>query len=141
MAAGYLLIGTGFSLNAFAHTVPALAACVVIFTLGEMVTMPVSTAYIAGLAPEHLRGRYMGAYAVTWSLALICAPQMGMRLFALAPSALWLCCGALGALAAGIIFPFSRQGGAYGPSDTCTRPEGRSHCAKTARTSGAVNTT
>jgi MFS family permease len=116
MAAGYLLIGAGFSLNAFAHSVPALAACMVIYTFGEMASMPVSSAYVAGLAPEHLRGRYMGVYSLTWSAALVCAPQMGMRLFAFAPLALWLTCGALAVLAAAIIYPFSRVRGNHGPA-------------------------
>jgi MFS family permease len=105
MAAGYLLIGAGFSLNAFAHSLAALVACVVIFTFGEMAAMPVSSAYIADLAPERMRGRYMGAYALTWSAALIVAPQMGLRLFGLAPAALWVVCGALAVLAAAIICP------------------------------------
>jgi MFS family permease len=84
---------------------------VVIFTFGEMVAMPVSSAYIADLAPPHLRGRYMGVSSLTWSAALVCAPQMGMRLFGYSPAVLWLTCGALAALAAAIIFPFSRNGG------------------------------
>jgi MFS family permease len=109
MAAGYLLIGTGFSLNAFAHSVQALVACVVIFTFGEMVAMPVSSAYIADLAPPHLRGRYMGVYSLTWSAALILAPQFGLRLFGISPPALWLTCGGLAVLAAAIIFPTSRS--------------------------------
>jgi MFS family permease len=104
MAAGYLLIGAGFSLNAFAHSLTALVACVVIFTFGEMVSMPVSSAYVADLAPAAMRGRYMGVYSLTWSAALVLAPQMGLRLFAVAPAALWLACGALAALAAAIIF-------------------------------------
>ncbi|HEY3915010.1 MAG TPA: MFS transporter, partial [Verrucomicrobiae bacterium] len=69
MALGYFLIAIGFTATAFAHTVPELIACVVIFTFGEMATFPVSSAYIAGLAPAHLRGRYMGAYSLTWSAA------------------------------------------------------------------------
>jgi MFS family permease len=110
MAVGYLLIGAGFSLNAFAHTVPWLVACVVIFTFGEMTAMPVSSAYIADLAPAHLRGRYMGVYSLTWSAALILAPQIGLRLFAISPAALWITCGALAVLAAAIIFPRARVG-------------------------------
>lgn len=138
MTLGYLLVGAGFSLNAFAHSLAALVASVAIFTLGEMVTMPVTVAYIAGLAPESLRGRYMGSYAVTWSAALILAPQMGMRLFGLSPAALWLCCGALSVLAAAIIFPFSGDGGDYGPRETCTKSPGRRYWAKAERTSDAV---
>jgi MFS family permease len=104
MALGYLLIAIGFAGNAFAHTVPALMGCVVIFTFGEMATFPVSSAYIAGLAPAHLRGRYMGAYSLTWSAALIFAPQMGLRLLAIGPKALWFTCGALGLAATAIAF-------------------------------------
>jgi MFS family permease len=125
MAAGYLLIGAGFALDAFAHSVPALVACVVIFTLGEMVSMPVSSAYVADLAPARLRGRYMGVYSLTWSAALIFAPQMGLRLFGLGPAALWLTCGALAALAAAIICPLPRASGAGGPNETRRRPAPR----------------
>ena len=111
MGVGYLLIGAGFSLNAFAHSAAGLVTCVVIFTLGEMVSMPVSTAYIAGLAPAHLRGRYMGTYALTWSAALIIAPQIGLRVFGQSPEILWIGCGALAVVAAAIILPRSLHGG------------------------------
>jgi MFS family permease len=127
MAAGYLLIGTGFSLNACAHSVLALVACVVIFTLGEMASMPVAFAYIADLAPAAMRGRYMGVYSLTWSAALIFAPQMGMRLFGIAPSVLWLTCGALAALAAAIISPFSFARGKRDPVETRPNTAGRKH--------------
>jgi MFS family permease len=103
LAAGYVLIGLGFALNAFAHTVPALAGCIIIFTLGEMIAMPVSTAYVSNLAPAHFRGRYLGVYGLNWALALIIAPGLGMKLLAGNPAALWLGCGALGVLAAIII--------------------------------------
>ncbi len=103
MAAGYLLIGLGFALNIFAHTVPALAACILIFTLGEMVAMPVSAAYVSNIAPGHLRGRYLGVNGLNWALALIIAPGLGMKLLAYNPAALWLGCGALGVIGAGVI--------------------------------------
>ncbi|HZM04603.1 MAG TPA: MFS transporter [Candidatus Saccharimonadales bacterium] len=118
MGVGYLLIGAGFSLNAFAHSIPVLVACVVLFTFGEMVAMPVSTAYVAELAPTPLRGCYMGMYGLTWSAALIAAPQMGLRLFGVSPTALWLTCGALAILAAAIIFPRARRGAPANP--VCT---------------------
>ena len=114
MAAGYALGGIGFALNAFAHSVPALAACMVIFTVGEMVSMPVAGAYVADLAPAHMRGRYMGVYTLVWALALTIGPGIGMKLFAFGPSALWITCGTSGLLAALII----RGGGktSYGMS-------------------------
>jgi MFS family permease len=121
MAAGYLLIGAGFSLNAFAHSLAALVASVVIFTFGEMVAMPVSSAYIADLAPSNMRGRYMGVYALTWSAALVVAPQWGLRLFGLSAPALWLTCGALALLAAAIIFPLSRVSADHSPDESCVK--------------------
>ena len=103
MAAGYVIIGAGYALNHFARTVPALAACILIFTFGEMVTMPMASAYIANLAPAHMRGRYLGVSALTWSVALIIGPGLGMKLFAHNPAAYWLACGVISLVAAGII--------------------------------------
>ena len=103
IALGYLLIGSGFALNAFAHTIPVLACAVVIFTFGEMCAMPVASAYIADLSPAHLRGRYTGMVGLTWAFALVCGPNLGLTLFSISPAATWLTCGALGVLAAGII--------------------------------------
>jgi MFS family permease len=103
LATGYVLIGVGFTLNAVARTVSALAGCVIIFTLGEMLAMPVASAYVSNLAPTHLRGRYMGVYGLNWALALIVAPSLSMKLLAYNPAALWLGCGLIGVLAALVI--------------------------------------
>jgi MFS family permease len=103
MALGYLLIGAGFALNQFAQTVPALTGCMVIFTLGEMLALPMSSAYVAELAPPHMRGRYMGVSGLAWGVAMVIGPALGMKLLAFDPAVLWLACGVLGALAAAII--------------------------------------
>ncbi len=116
LAAGYLLIGIGFALNAFAHTIPALAVCVVIFTLGEMVAMPVASAYVANLAPAHLRGRYLGVNGLNFALALIIAPGLGMKLLDWNPTVLWFGCGALGVIGAIIISMKVRESGAASAS-------------------------
>jgi MFS family permease len=103
LATGYLVVGVGFALNAFAHSVAALVVCIIIFTLGEMIAMPVASAYVANLSPPHLRGRYMGAYGLNWGLALIIAPWLGMKLLDYSPLTLWLGCGALAVIGAFII--------------------------------------
>lgn len=103
MAVGYVLIGLGFASTAFAATVAAFALAITVLTLGEMISMPVGTAYIADLAPAHMRGRYMGTYVFAWSIALTFGPALGMYLFAANPLALWMTCGLLGLVAAGII--------------------------------------
>jgi len=103
MAVGYVLAGSGFACNALAHTVPALVACMLLFTLGEMITMPTSSAYLADLAPPEMRGRYMGVSGLTWATAVIVGPGVGMKVFAAQPTAYWITCAALGLIAAAII--------------------------------------
>jgi len=103
MAVGYALIGVGYGLNYFAHSVPMLVACMVVFTFGEMLSLPMASAYVADLAPPQMRGRYMGVNGMTWALSLICGPVLGMKLFVANAAAYWLVCGALGFLAATVI--------------------------------------
>lgn len=103
MAIGYTLAGAGFALDAFAHTVAGLAACIAIFTLGEMMALPASMAYLANLAPPEMRGRYLGISGLSWSMATIIGPGLGMKLFTAVPGAYWLACAALGLFAAAII--------------------------------------
>lgn len=99
IATGWLLIALGFGLIATAHSVVPLILTVVIWTLGEMVHSPVSSAYVANLAPAHLRGRYQGIWGLTWSAGLILGPILGILLYSRSSNALWLTCGALGLLA------------------------------------------
>lgn len=103
MAAGYVLIGLGFSLNVVHGGVGPLAAGMTLFTLGEMLVMPMVSVWIAHLAPAHMRGRYMGALAAAWALGNILAPNIGLRIFALNPAWLWLGCAAFGFVAATLI--------------------------------------
>ena len=97
---GSLLVGLGFALNAVANDLPELALTVLIWTLGEIIYAPVASAYVADIAPEHLRGRYQGAWGLTWGLAYVFAPALGAAIFAWSSDALWLICGLLGVAAA-----------------------------------------
>jgi MFS family permease len=103
LALGYVLLGAGFAMNAFATTIPLLALVVITFTFGEMICMPVSAAYMANLAPAEMRGRYMGVYGFSWAIAIVCGPLIGMTLFSINPVWLWSVCGVLGLAAALII--------------------------------------
>ena len=108
MALGYVLTGVGFAMNAVAHTVFALWIAMTVFTLGEMIGQPTAGAYIARLAPERMRGRYMGVLGLSWNGAGILGPQLGFRLFAIDPLLMWLVCGLLGLVAAGVILRTGR---------------------------------
>lgn len=81
-----------------------LALTVTIWTLGEIVESPVAAAYVANLAPTHLRGRYQGTYGLVWSIGLITAPLLGTAIFSWNHQALWLVCGALGLFGALLVW-------------------------------------
>jgi MFS family permease len=103
IALGYLCVGFGFALLGLARSIPELIVYMGVFTLGEMLAMPITSAYIADLAPPTMRGRYMGAYTLTWTMALVVGPAFGMSLLAAGPSFLWIACCMLGVLAAAIV--------------------------------------
>ncbi|HEU5348233.1 MAG TPA: MFS transporter [Ktedonobacterales bacterium] len=103
IAAGQLLIGVGFGLVILAHTPLFLAVTVLFWTFGEILKSAMSVTYVADRAPMHLRGQYQGVWGLHKGLGLIIAPVVGTRLFSWSSPGLWLICGVLGALAAGLI--------------------------------------
>lgn len=100
MAAGYALVGLGLALGMLGNGLPVLVAVVVVFTLGEMIALPVAHSYIASIAPEDMRGRFMGVLGVAWSAATMLGPTAGLALFGHSPDVLWIACLGLGLLAA-----------------------------------------
>jgi MFS family permease len=103
IALGFLLVGLGFGLTATAHTLPTLFMTVAIWTLGEMVAAPVGYAYVADIAPDHLRGRYQGLYGVFWGTGSVTGPAIGTWLLARSVTGFWFLCGILGLVAALIV--------------------------------------
>ncbi|HSG80985.1 MAG TPA: MFS transporter [Gemmatimonadota bacterium] len=100
MALGLLLMGLGFGLTAVAVAIPILVVVVVVWTLGEIIFMPVAGAYVADSAPVHLRGRYQGAWSLSFGVAFVLGPTLGTALYSVGPAALWLSCIAVGGTAA-----------------------------------------
>jgi MFS family permease len=77
MALGAFLYALGFGAKGFVGTLPLFASSVAIWTLGEMVIAPVSTVLVADMAPETMRGRYMGAFGLTWGIGYGLGPTLG----------------------------------------------------------------
>ncbi|GAA2743510.1 MFS transporter [Kitasatospora cinereorecta] len=71
-------------------TTAALMAAVVVATLGEIVHNPAASALVADAAPAALRGRYMAAYQLSWSLSGAIAPSLFTGLSALDGRLPWL---------------------------------------------------
>jgi len=102
VALGAALVGGGFAVLAFANALPGLLLMVVIWTLGEIVESPATSAFVADRAPEHARGRYQGALGMMYASAAVAGPLIGTSVYHVSPSALWLGCGAVGLVAAAL---------------------------------------
>jgi MFS family permease len=109
MAAGLLLLGLGFGLTGLAVTLPLLALAVVVWTFGEISFMPVAGAYVADVAPVHLRGRYQGAWGSSFAVAFVLGPAIGTAVYSVGPALLWSGCVAMGALAALLVLGGTRR--------------------------------
>jgi MFS family permease len=88
-ALGTALSGLGFGLSGlFTHWAWYLVT-VVAWTAGEILSLPFKMAFVADWAPPRLRGRYLGLYGATWSVAVALNPvlflplqaRLGDRLF------------------------------------------------------------
>jgi len=101
MATGCFLTGVGMGINAFAHGLPMFVFSVAVWTIGEIIMSPITSSIVADLSPEHLRGRYQGAFFVTWGLAMAVAPLLGPWVIRVSDlPTLWLGCTAIGVFCA-----------------------------------------
>lgn len=111
MTLGHLLLAAGFGGNAFVDSFGGFFFCMTLFTLGEMLALPTLSAEIANLAPEGMRGRYMGGLSLSWATASLIGPQVGFALYGWRPEVLWAACVGFGIIAASIQwFSGNRQG-------------------------------
>jgi MFS family permease len=101
---GMFLTGAGFGAIGLSHGTLAIAATVVIWTFGEMITFPVGTAYVADIAPAGRIGEYMGAFSSTFSLSMVIGPWAGAAaLDRFGPSVTWAGVFVCGLIAVGVV--------------------------------------
>ncbi len=103
MALGNAFVGLGIGCVAFSESVNGYVMAMIIFTIGEMIGMPVALAYVSRLAPEKMRGRYMGIYGLAWASAITLGPSIGMLCFSKSPFLFWLGCGVIGVVSAAVL--------------------------------------
>ncbi len=74
---GMFLYAIGTGTVAFATGFWGFMFSIVIITIGELIIVPTSSAYVANRAHPKMRGRYMGIYNLSWSFARGVGPVMG----------------------------------------------------------------
>jgi MFS family permease len=103
-AAGYLLLAAGLAGYAVAHTLPALLAPTVAWSLGNLLLMGRAFAVVSELAPAGATARYLAVFGLSWGFATVAAPVVGTWVIArFGPGTLWaaisIVCVAMAAIA------------------------------------------
>ena len=60
------LLGVGIGGAVLGGQIWWLIVIMMLFTIGEMIFVPISSSIVAALAPEAARGRYMGVWSLVW---------------------------------------------------------------------------
>ncbi|MCI0477859.1 MAG: MFS transporter [Anaerolineales bacterium] len=117
-ASGAILYALGVGGVALGNAFPHFIAAMIVFTFGEMILVPTSTAVTADLAPADLRGRYMGMLGLTWSVGFGIGPIVGGLISdQIAPIALWPLTATSGILAAIIFLALARRTPAHATAE------------------------
>lgn len=97
----FVMLGLGLGLMPFGRSFAFGALTVAVWTVGEMLSMPLVSALIAQRSDESNRGRYMGLSSFSFSLAFIVAPPVGMAIYGrFGGDAVWYVCCAVSLLLA-----------------------------------------
>jgi len=85
-----VLQGAGFGLTAFADDMPGHLLAIAVWTVGEVLQAGLLGALVASIAPQHLRGRYMGVFGLSFGTAAFLGPLLGTQVLSRSgETALW----------------------------------------------------
>jgi MFS family permease len=77
LAIASALLALGLGGSAFAAALSTLVVLVVVMSLGELLLAPIAAAEVSDLAPEAVRGRYMGVWTIVWNGGASLGPLFG----------------------------------------------------------------
>jgi predicted MFS family arabinose efflux permease len=96
---GVLFFGSGFALMPLGRGFIYAAFTVVVWTMGEILSMPSLAALIVNHSDDAVRGKYMGMFSFAVALAVALGPSLGAVIYdSPGPNFLWFGCGGMGIL-------------------------------------------
>lgn len=116
LALGNVFTGVGLALTVFANSLVWLSATVLLWTAGEMLYASMAAAYLGGLPPSHLVGRYQGLYGAAITAGTGLGPLIGGLVYASSTTAFWVLVGVTGLWSAQLCLPPRRRGTAAPPA-------------------------
>jgi MFS family permease len=96
IALGFVLVGLGIMYTAWADTIPKFILMMTVFTIGEIISLPVVITHLSRIIPEHARGRYMGVFGMNWAFAVLVGPKLGLHMYSIDPFTWWITAGICG---------------------------------------------
>ncbi len=78
---GAFLVCLGFALLPWGRGALYAGATVFVWTVGEMLTLPMTNHFVAARAGTARAGRYMGAYTMAFAGAFLIAPVLGLTVY------------------------------------------------------------
>ena len=125
VALGSLVVGVGYLCLLPPWAAPGIVLAMLVVAGGELLQMPVLSAYINDYAPAHARGSYNGVHGMTFSMGLILAPLGGGYCYRwFGATTLWIACGVLGLVSAWMFWRAASSPAAVSPPppDSATPP-------------------
>jgi len=96
------LTGAGLALTPLGNSMPYLAVTVMVWTFGEMLTLPLLTTLVSLRASASAQGRYQGLYTMSYSVGVTIGPVLGTWIYTtFGGPMLWTAVGGVGAIVAG----------------------------------------
>lgn len=92
VAWGAVCVCLGFGLIAFGRGAAFCVFTILIWTVGEMLSMPLSLSYVSRKTSSGNRGLYLGMYTMCYSIACVFAPLIGTALYEIDPDYPWYAC-------------------------------------------------
>lgn len=86
---GCFLSCIGFGMLPFGTSGAYAVLAMVVVTIGEMISVPLASGFVAERSAAGSEGRYMGWYTLTISAAFVLGPALGAALYDIQPELIW----------------------------------------------------
>ncbi|WP_413811170.1 MFS transporter [Streptomyces sp. OE57] len=107
-AAAFVVFGTLLVLPGWA-VIAGLLIAMVLYTVAEILSSPPTSELSVVMAPEHLRGRYLGVYQMSWSVGGAVAPALLTALLEGGAALPWVFLTAISMLAVPLVLGLDRR--------------------------------
>ncbi|MFE2674948.1 MFS transporter [Streptomyces hygroscopicus] len=107
-AAAFAVFGALLALPGWA-VIAGLLVAMVLYTVAEILSSPPTSELSVVMAPEHLRGRYLGVYQMSWSVGGALAPALLTALLEGGAALPWVFLTAISVLAVPLVLGLDRR--------------------------------